>query len=224
MKWKLFFLLFVFSSSFCFAQDESIVESDKAEIDLVAESIELKRSGVSDSTIVEHLYHMGESGQYKRTFGNTQLTKDEIQKLKQAGFQDDFIAKFEGHPQYVTLGVAGIWLTETTDLAAAPMLRIFLVPRGYFEERPPFWTWDFSCHLKRLDLNFGITNLTSSGGKSDEKKNYVLAGFSYELNRSALFNFGGAVLPGDIDGKQTQFYFGITVDYNFLKSLGIVDK
>lgn len=111
-------------------------------INLIEESIHLKRKGVSDSTIVDHLYHMGELGcdncTIKESFGNIRLTKDGIEKLKEAGFQDDFIAKFEGHPQYVTLGVAGIWLTETTDLAAAPMLRIFLVPRGYFEERPPF--------------------------------------------------------------------------------------
>ncbi|OGW05893.1 MAG: hypothetical protein A2889_10095 [Nitrospinae bacterium RIFCSPLOWO2_01_FULL_39_10] len=231
MKWKLFFLLFVFSSSFCFAQDESIIESDKAEIDLVVEGIELKRSGVSDSTIVDHLYHLGESGQYKRTFGNTLLTRDEIQQLKQAGFQDDFIAKFEGHPQHVTLGVAAIWLTETTDLTYAPMLRIFLEPRSYFKRRRDYWKeagWNIYLpygliQYDRWDLNFGVTTLTSTDSSSDQRS-YVLVGLSHEINRSALLNIGGAVLPGDVKGKQTQIYFGITVDYNFLKYLGIVNK
>lgn len=203
-------------------------------LDLVDEAINLKKSGVLDSTIVDHLYQLGEGR--KGTFGNVHLTSAEIQKLKQAGFQDDFIAKFEGHPQYVTLGIAGIWLYGTHDLVAAPMLRIFLVPRSYFSAQRPYWERVSICGSKsplywpkgllqfdRWDLNFGITNSTSTDA-SNEQRSYVLAGFSNELNQSALLNLGVAVAPGDVEGKQTQFYMGLTVDYNFLKALGIVSK
>lgn len=236
MKWKLFFLLFIFSSSFCFAQDKNNEDANKIEVDLIEESIVLKQSGVSDSTIVDHLYHLrefkGDDCNTKGTFGNIRLTKDEIQKLKQAGFQDDFIAKFEGHPQHVALGVAAIWLTETTDLTYAPMLRIFLVPRSYFTKMRDYWEkWEMVglyyprgfFHYDRWDINFGVTTLTSADSSSDQRS-YVLVGLSHEINRSALLNIGGAVLPGDVKGIQTQIYFGITVDYNFLKYLGIVDK
>ncbi len=200
-------------------------------INLIEESIELKKSGVSDSTIVDHLYHLGEGEKNEKTFGNIKLTNGEIKKLKEAGFQDDFIAKFEGHPQHVTLGVAAIWLTETTDLTYAPMIRIFLEPRSYFKKRRDYWKdvyWGLYLphgliQYDRWDLNFGVTTLTSTDDSS-EQKNYVLIGLSHEINRSALLNIGGAILPGDIKGKQSQVYFGITVDYNFLKYLGIVDK
>lgn len=68
----------------------------------------LKRSGMSDSSIVDHLSHGA-----KDIFGNTTLTADEIYELKQAGFQDGFIGKLEGHEQYVTIGISGIWLRDT---------------------------------------------------------------------------------------------------------------
>lgn len=231
MKWKMFFLLFVFSSSFGFAQDKNNEDANKSEVDLIEESIVLKQSGVSDSTIVDHLYHIGESGRLESSFGNIKLTKDQISQLKKAGFQDDFIAKFEGHPQHVTLGVAAIWLTETTDLTYAPILRIFLVPRSYFTKMRHYWKevgWNIYLphgliQYDRWDLNFGVTTLTSADSSSDQRS-YVLVGLSHEINRSALLNIGGAVLPGDVKGIQTQIYFGITVDYNFLKYLGIVDK
>lgn len=234
MKWKLVFLLFIFSFTFSFAEGENITQKDFEEysINLVEESVVLKQSGVSDSTIVDHLYHIGESSHAERVFGNIHLTKEEIKKLKEAGFQDDFIAKFEGHPQHVALGVATIWLTETTDLTYAPMLRIFLVPRSYFTKMRDYWEkWEMVglyyprgfFHYDRWDINFGVTTLTSADSSSD-KRSYVLVGLSHEINRSALLNIGGAVLPGDVKGIQTQIYFGITVDYNFLKYLGIVDK
>ena len=53
---------------------------------------------------------------------------------------------------------------------------------------------------------------------------YVLIGFSNQLNRSALLNIGWALVPGDIEGVETQFYIGFTVDSNFLKEIGIVNK
>ncbi|MBI3814157.1 MAG: hypothetical protein HY279_06795 [Nitrospinae bacterium] len=231
VKFIVFLILFV-HGSFCFAQDQNTDERQEVNNDPVEESIELKRSGVSDSTIVDHLYHIGESSREERVFGNIHLTKEEIKKLKTAGFQDDFIAKFEGHPQHVALGVAAIWLTETTDLTYAPMLRIFLVPRSYFTKMRDYWEkWETVglyyprgfFHYDRWDINFGITTMTSTDGSSDQRS-YVLVGLSHEINRSALLNFGGAVLPGDVKGKQTQIYFGITVDYNFLKYLGIINK
>lgn len=211
-------------------------DSAVKQIDLVEEAIELKKNGVSDSTIVDHLYHLGAGGVDGRAFGNTRLSKEKIVELKKAGFQDDFIAKFEGHPQYVTLGIAAVWLGETAELTAAPMLRVFLVPKSYFKARRDYWkeTGIKSLyyphglfHHDRWDLNFGITNKTStttdSNGKSEDRS-YVLVGLSHELNLSALFNIGIALVPGDIDGKQTQWYAGITVDYNMLKSLGFVEK
>ncbi len=124
-------------------QDGSSSKSGVAE--LVDGALTLKKSGMSDSAIIDHLYQFGliEAGgrpEAKGVFGNARLTKDEIVKLKQAGFQDDFIAKFEGYPQYVTIGVAAIMLTYTNDIVAAPILRVFLVPRSYFQAQRPYWT------------------------------------------------------------------------------------
>ncbi len=210
---------------------------------LIEEAILLKKGGVSDSTIVDHLYYLGlsendEVHATKCVFGNTRLTGYEISRLKSAGFQDDFIAKTEGHPQNVTLGVAAIWLNRTAVLVGAPMLRVFLVPRSYFKKRRDYWgtCWWGMCWKypslpvglidhERWDLNFGLTTVTSTTSDgTGEKRSYVLVGLSHELNLSALLNIGWALVPGDIKGTDKQFYFGITVDYNLLKSLGVVSK
>lgn len=187
---------------------------------LVRESIQLKKRGLSDTAIVDHLY-LKKSG-----FGDTKLTGAEIVALKDATFQDDFIAKFEGTPQFVTVGIAAIWLYSTAEVSAAPMLRIFLVPRSYFEPRG-FERRGWSALYRYWDLNVGYTNPTSTTKNSNEikeKRSYVLVGLSYEINRSALFNFGVALMPGDIKGKEKQLYFGITVDYNSLKEVGLIPK
>jgi len=205
--------------------------------DLVEVAKMLKKSGMSNSSIVDHLFHQGRqhpdaSRKAKEVFGNISLTADEIYELKQSGFQDDFIAKFEGHPQYVTLGVAPVWLVRTADLVFAPIVRVFLTPRSYFYEyRPFFGSWSKSnwvgfLQLDRWDLNFGYTTKTSTTESNDigEEKSYALVGFSNQLNRSALFNIGLAFVPGDIEGVETQLYIGFTVDYNLLKGIGIVSK
>lgn len=111
---------------------------------LVDEALALKKIGMSDSAIIDYLYQSGliEAGgrpEAKGVFGNARLTENDIVKLKQAGFRDDFIAKFEGYPQYVTIGVAAIMLTYTNDIVVAPILRLFLVPRSYFQAQRPYW-------------------------------------------------------------------------------------
>lgn len=203
---------------------------------LVEESIILKKSGVQDQATVEHLFHIGKSlsdkdPEVEGVFGNTKLTASSIEKLKHAGFDESFIGKMEGHGQTVTLGVAAIWLWNTANLTVTPIIRIFLEPRSYFSARKPFWGgWKnfFPCGLfqgKRYDLNFGYTTITPTSKDSTlEEKSYVLAGFSFELNRSALLNLGYALVPGDAEGSERQWYVGLTIDQNFLKDIGIMKK
>jgi hypothetical protein len=199
-------------------------------INLIEEAIRLRRGGVSDSFIVEHLYHLNpDTG---NVFGNARIREDDIKKLKEAGFDDDFIAKFEGHPQYITVGVASVFLIRTSNLEAATMLRILLEPRSYFKRLRPYWRklfWKIYwpegiTHYDRLGLTLGITTSTPTGEKS-ESINYVLVGLSNELNRLALLNFGFALAPKDIkEGKKKQLYIGLTLDSNSLKALGIIGK
>lgn len=195
---------------------------------LVFGLIRLKKSGFSDRFILNHF------DTYQKTSDtisdNIELNQSDMDKLKRAGFDDDVIASIAMHPQRLSLGVAGIWLYSTADIVNSPILRIFLKPKSYFEQRKPFWRKKCSFPLplglldfEKYDINIGYTTKTSTDAGSEEKS-YLLAGFSFELNRSALFNFGYALVPGDIEGKQTQFYFGITVDYNILKDLGILSK
>lgn len=67
---------------------------------------------------------------------------------------------------------------------------------------------------------------TSKGSNSaaTEQRSYILVGASNQLNRSALLNIGRAFVPGDIKGKEAQWYVGLTLDYNLLKDVGIVSK
>jgi len=207
---------------------------------LVDSAIKLKQSGLSDSSLVDHLFHEGTrrlilNSEAKNVFGNTVLTAGEISDLKESGFQDDFIAKFEGHEQHLTIGVSAIRLTETADLVPASMLRIFLVPRSYFKKRRDYWKKKCKLyfpvglfHYDRWDLNVGITTSTSTTENPEDPtsqdRSYVLLGASHELNRSALLNIGYAFAPGDTTGERTQFYIGFTLDSNFLKALGIIEK
>lgn len=207
---------------------------------LVDSAIRLKQSGMSDSSIVDHLFHEGTqrlklNSKAKNVFGNTLLTAGEISDLKESGFQDDFIAKFEGHEQHLTIGVSAIRLTETATLVPASMLRIFLVPRSYFKKRRDYWEekwklyWPAGLfHYDRWDLNVGMTTSTSTTedpeDPASQDRSYVLLGASHELNRSALLNIGYAFAPGDTKGERTQLYIGFTVDSNFLKALGIIEK
>jgi hypothetical protein len=191
-----------------------------------------KKRGFSDEFILNQFDK--ETSDEPMGFGSTRLRDFELVKLKDAGFNDDIIGKFGRHKQYLTIGVAGVWLRETTDLAASPILRIFLKPKSFFDYRKPFWSKD-KCFgalcfpsgffdASKYDLNIGYTAETSTTNDGGEKKSYLLAGFSFELNRSALFNFGWALVPGDTEGTQSQVYFGLTVDSNFLRDLGILEK
>lgn len=190
-----------------------------------------KKQGFSDEFILNQF----DKQISKEGFKKDGLHDFETIKLKAAGFNDDVIGKLARHGQRVSIGIAGIWLNETKDLVTSPILRIFLTPKSFFDPRKPFWSQfnlnDFPLPIPtglfdrdRYDINIGYTTKTSTTDNGSEKKSYLLLGVSFELNRSALFNFGWALVPGDIDGKQKQIYFGITVDYNILKDLGILEK
>lgn len=209
--------------------------------DPVEEAIRLKGNGVSDSFIVSHLHQLAISDRRMEpdnVFGNIRLTSGDIMRLKTAGFQDDFIANFEGHPQYVSIGIAAIWLQETHDLVAAPLLRVFLVPRSFYQKQER-WLREFNYlwflpapgpagffDADKWDLNFGITTRTETDGNGQdgttEERTYLLVGFSNQLNPYALFNVGYAMATKDTKGERTQIYLGLTVDFNLLKSLGLV--
>jgi hypothetical protein len=194
----------------------------------VDEAIQLKKSGVSDAFIANHLHQAALRDRRPEppgVFGNIHLTGEDVLKLKKAGFQDEFITNFEGHPQYVSLALAAIWLKETHDIVAAPILRVFLVPRSFYKKQRPFWRGYMPAGLTDLDkwdLNFGITTRTETDGGGEgapaEEKMYLLVGLSNQLNPSALFNIGIAMVTKDIRGEQTQPYVGLTVDFNIFKS------
>jgi len=206
--------------------------------DIVSEAIKLKAEIVSENTIKEHLARQAEETAYrtlsnKNVFGNIQLSAFEVNALLKAKLSDDFIGEMEGFPQFVTVGVAGIWLFKTAEVAAAPMLRIFIFPRSYYMPRTRLGAITkepsrfFNVIFDRFDINVGYTTSTQTRKeetKKQEKTNYVLVGLSFELSRAALFNFGLALVPEDVKGTRRQLYLGVTVDYNLLKDIGIVKK
>jgi len=223
---------------------------------LVATAIELKNDGMSASAIAEYLHHQGEQeieikyieldkqtalyDTYDRddinstayeVFGNFHpklKNGEEIVKLREAGFENDFIEKMTGQPQYITLGVAAVWLGQTHNYVLAPMARIFVQPAGYYAPRRTFEishfiaTWDW----QKVGINIGYTPATATtktyGSAATETKNYMLIGLSYEINRSALLNLGMAVAPGGSLHGSRQFYAGFTIDQNILKGLGLM--
>lgn len=209
---------------------------------IVADTIKMKKSGVSDAAIIEHLYNSKECDEQDlkcKGHGIGSLTGAQVERLKQNGFQDEFISKFQGYKQNVSLGVSTVWLSETRNYAIAPILRVLIVPRSYFYDYRPFWIktpicWKEHClrspsgifQFDRWDLNFGITNTTSTDSQTGntDSKNYILIGASLAVNREALLNIGYAAVSGNTSGKDSQAYVGITVDYNILKTLGIVEK
>lgn len=225
-----------------------IISEDKTDIkeansrifieNYVDEAVKLKRLGMETNDIVEHLYHKSVNKHLAcrrveremKMFGCAELNQVDIEKLVHAGYDQKFIAKFEGQEQYVTVGLAAIWLSNYSDLTTAPMARIFLRPRSYFKERV---SWSQSSDwgdyvLDRMDLAFGYSNPAlvkdKAGQIANERNSYVLFGVSWEINRSALFNLGYAVIPGDRLWENAQFYFGFTLDSNFLKEIGMVTK
>ncbi len=49
-----------------------------------------------------------------------------------------------------------------------------------------------------------------------------MSGVSFEANKAALINFGWGIPVNAENKKNGQLYFGLTVDSNILKGLGIV--
>lgn len=163
----------------------------------VQEGIRLKSGGMDTQALIEHLLHVGTPLQNlknptsSKIFGRAKLDENDIEAMTSAGLNTDLISKFEGHPQYITLGAAAIWLNDISDLTSFPILRVFIRPRSYFRQRDSWgnsraW-WDYM--FERMDLNFGK-----------------------------------AVVPGGIKWKQSQWYWGLTVDTNFLKDMGVMEK
>jgi len=182
----------------------------------ISELIQLKEEGFSDEFILNQFDKI--VSKEKKIIRS--LNKIELVNLKKAGFNDDIVASLGNHSQSLTVGLAAIWLEGTADLVPSPMLRIIISPRGYFEPREGVLD-----RLSNADLTLGYTKRTSTTKENNsETKNYLLVGLAIEINRSALFNFGYALVPGDAQGKETQAYFGITIDSNILKDLGILQK
>ncbi|MDP2682247.1 MAG: hypothetical protein Q8P28_05490 [Deltaproteobacteria bacterium] len=166
---------------------------------IVTDAILLK-DRMSEEGISDYLYHRGEQERErniaedytkKNVFGNAKLTSREVLALKVATFDDNFISKMTGERQHINLGVSAIWLYDTKSVVAAPMLRIFLIPKSFYEPRRELikwrwvadsnslakecpincsfgWTlWNFAKNipmalLNRTDLNVGSTTSTST--------------------------------------------------------------
>ncbi len=210
---------------------------------LVDEAISLKKAGKSDEFIADLLYNQRKLSSEKgveqdQVFGVYHFAAGEPERLSQAGLSDDFIKKLQGQNQYITVGLAGVWLNRTSEFVPAPLVRIFLIPRSYYD-----WETEYFPHvkipgltwllwpaglgqLKRWDLNIGVTTSTSTTenpGDPDGKTNYIMVGLSHEINRAALLNVGVGVATGSTEGIKKQTYFGVTVDSNLLKLLGIMN-
>lgn len=183
-----------------------------------------KESSFSESYIIDRLV----KDKQKRKDDNSDYNDDffticEESKLKAIGYSEEFFNKIQNNPQYVTLGVSAVWLAKTAEFVPSPMLRIFLKPKSYYSPRFELFnlkTWGRSLS-SRTDLNFGYSVIDSEVNK-EQKTKYVLAGISFEVNKSALLNFGYARAVKDVDNDKGQLYVGLTVDFNFLKGLNIV--
>lgn len=207
----------------------------------VQEAIQLKTNGLSEADIMEIL-HKNE----KYQFGYAQLTPDQEARLGKS-FSQDFIKNWVGVPQYVTIGASAIYLARDNKMVGAGVLRIFFYPRNYFaplnnlpcspkpkedvksKEDVKFWERikyninpdNPQAWIHRIALNVGLT--TAAGTDTSNADNFLLVGISYEINRAALFNIGWAVstVTGPA-GSRGQIYYGITLDSNLLKVLGVM--
>jgi hypothetical protein len=203
----------------------------------VDQALKLKELGFSESDIMEILY---KNDQYK--FGYAKLTPEQEAALGKS-FSQDFIKNWIGVPQYVTVGASAIYLTRDNNMVGAGTLRIFFYPRHYFAEinNHPFspmkkgekvkWgnLWDNlnpdneRGWIHRFALNLGLT--TTSATDTSKSANFFLAGLAYEINRSALLNAGwGFSTSTGSSGSRGQIYLGITLDSNFLKVIGVMNK
>jgi hypothetical protein len=198
-------------------------------------AIKLRDNGYSDSSIAEIIANRPEFA-----FGSAKLTKDQMTKLKKS-FEEDFIENWVGVKQRITVGAAGVFLTDADELVAAAIIRILTPPRS-FHAKLNLWPWSrikqkphkrntlkllrynidpdhFDAWINRFDLNVGVTTATSTDDV--ESGNFILAGFSYEINRAAFLNFGLAVSTAGNVEDTDQWYVGITLDQNILKILGV---
>lgn len=193
--------------------------------EVVSESITLKRNRYSQKSIINHLAHKRLSNG-DPTFGKYQLSAEEMSLLKDEGFEVDYIEKLEGQSIPVTVGVMALRLTKSNKITFGPVIRIMLVPRSYFHPYKPYFDKYYPkglLHLDRWDLNLGYTTSTKSDNGESDDGNFFLGGFSHQINQGALLNIGFALLDGQ-DGKEGQFYYGITLDTEFLKLIGFIDK
>jgi len=165
----------------------------------------------------------------KLVFLGTRLEDIDLKTLSENKFSQDFIGKLTGISQYVTVGVSAVWLTKNHDLVTSPTLRIFINPKSYFAPRTPLFTTKIFSKAwlngirDKIDINFGYTAKSETDSSTGSKNtNYVLAGLSFEINRSALLNVGTALATKDVNNDKTQFYIGLTVDSNLLKGLGLM--
>lgn len=197
---------------------------------IVIDAILLK-SKMSEEAISDYLYHKGSqererNGDKENVFGNAKLTSREVYALKEATFDDNFIAKMTGQKQHVNIGVSAIWLDNIKRVVAAPMIRIFLSPKSFYQPREDLFKITYRSDNKtiawakndngpdgfwyrntigtldalwqRTDLNVGYTTSTSVDSKTTKNvdKSYYLVGVSFEINPSALVNVGYAFLSG----------------------------
>ncbi|MBT0666027.1 hypothetical protein KI809_17075 [Geobacter pelophilus] len=196
----------------------------------IKEAVLWKQKGMSDTAILGHISKMAtrdleENKKSPSVFDGVSIEGDEVKQLRDASFSEDFITKLEGQPQWVTIGMAAIFLPDGGKITTAPLLRIMLEPKSYYKPRYKFghiFSKDFfSVARQKFDVNIGYT--VSATKIDSENVNFLLTGFSYEINPSALLNFGAAIPTGGVKDKSVTSYVGVTVDQNFLKAIGLME-
>jgi hypothetical protein len=212
------------------------------------DAVNWKREGMSDTAILEHIERLAleeldnedpgviiiptpPTANNKKAFNGVILHGNDVNVLRAVKFDESFIQKLEGQKQYLTIGMAAILLGKSRDMVTAPIARIFLTPKSYFRPRKSLlstknnWLSILSGIASRIDANVGYTIIESklsTDPNKTEKTNYVLVGGSFEINKSALFNIGYGIPVSTPNKDNGQLYFGITVDYNVLQALKIV--
>ncbi|MBU0674198.1 MAG: IPT/TIG domain-containing protein [Proteobacteria bacterium] len=227
------------------------ISNDKYEILIcgnlsIREAVIWKKAGMPETNILAHVSLLAEkdlegerSGKKPvcsqiaagrpQYFNGVRILGNDLNVLKAANFTDDFVARLEGQKQYVTLGLSAVYFREFDEVATAPILRILLVPRSYYQPREPLLTtrifsksW-WTGLKESLDVNVGYTVMSNNAGGTETSDNYLLVGFSYEMNRSAFLNFGQAIPVNNDNAAEKTWYWGITVDQNFFKAMGLMN-
>ncbi len=188
------------------------------ECDIVSEIIKLNnmKPPLSRNMIIEHIAYLKNQ---KSCYGSTVFTTTDMERLRRANFTDEEISKISGVPQSINLGLAAIVVEGSKEVTPAPMIRIFLTPKSFLDERQPFTT--VKGFFERIDVNLGYAPLSIRTDK--ERSQHILVGFSYEMNKYALFNAGVAFSVTE-EQRQLHPYFGITIDSNLLRDIGVLSK